>query len=121
MTVFVLHPVKDDLTAALSFGELKYLHTSYIFPDQLEPRGSWGQGFRTFGLPVSWYAKMEEHARAFEPEKDFLLMVGDHLQLLAFAALLAAWNEVFAVLRYDRDSGQYLPIDVCTAEINGHA
>jgi hypothetical protein len=114
VTVFVLHPVKDDLTPALHFGRLKFLHTGYLFPDQLDNAAdaSGSPRFFTYAPPADWRAKMEAHAAAFDPRCDYLLMVGDHLQLLAFTALLAVRHPWFTALRYSRESNGYLPVRI---------
>lgn len=116
MTVFVLHPVKDDLTPALLFGRLKFLYTGYLYPDQLDTAPAAAR-FHAYAPPADWRASMLAHAAAFDPERDYLLMAGDHLQLLAFAAMLAAQYPAFVTLRYDRESKGYLPVEISTAEI----
>lgn len=117
MTVFAVHPVKDDLSPALHFGALRYIRTGYqrggyIYPDELRAPG--GEGC-VFALPADWLDTARAAAAEFDPEADCLLMAGDHLQLLAFTALLIQRHGAFTALRFSREHRGYLPVKISGA------
>lgn len=101
--IYMVHPTKhDDITPALRFGEPRYVNTGYLYPDEIEVED----------LPPKVTQNMEACADAFRPEQDFLVILGDHLQLIAFSAMLAVRHPWFRVLRYDRIESAYWPIRV---------
>lgn len=105
MSVFVVHPLgnKDiNMTAALEYGEAVFVNTRYVYPDELEGEDN--------DLPVSVYDKMLRAVDKFDPEADFLLIAGDHLQLLAMALLLGSRWGRFRALRFDRQAQGYVPV-----------
>lgn len=107
-TVFVVNPTNDDVSAAKKFGDLYHINHRYIFPDDLDPQQT---GVKM--VPKSFIHNMREAVRGFNPACDYLLIVGDHLQLIAFVAQLVAEYYTmsgFAVLRYDRETGEYIPV-----------
>lgn len=101
--VFFVHPVKpekNDIRGALDFGrDATFINTDYIFADQITDR-----------LPMVVDKVMDDAAERFDPERDCLAIVGDHLQLIAFAAKLGARYPTFRVLRWDRDQRGYVPV-----------
>lgn len=106
MTVWVVHEVRDDLSPAASFGQLRYINHRYINGDELEQSGSdW-----TLTLPAAFDRHIRDAALEFKASTDYLLIAGDHLQLLAFMAALLVWNNSVCVLRYDRRLNEYIPI-----------
>lgn len=108
MTVWAMHPVKDDLSAALPYGELRFITKGYVHGDELEKVGDveW--------LPRPALDKLRDAAREFSPTTDWLLIVGDHLQLVQFVALLSQNYSEFGVLRYDRQAEGYLAVEIVT-------
>lgn len=104
MTVFAAHEVRDDISPAYKFGEIRYVNKFYIHGDELERQG--GDNL----IPPGYRANIERAVADFEPETDYVLIAGDHLQLLAFTALLAGYNHWFRVLRYDRQLNDYIPV-----------
>lgn len=100
--IFSVHPVKDDLSSALQYGPLTYINERYVYGDEIDQQN----------IPSAVAQKLEQAAAAFDPQTDFLLIVGDHLQLIQFSAMLASYQSWFRVLRYDRQAQGYLPIKV---------
>lgn len=103
--IYVVHPIRDrsvDITPALRWGEVRYINKGYLFADDLDDDE----------LPPEMMDNLERVASLFNPRQDFLLIVGDHAQLVLFAALLAARHPYFRVLRYDRQAQAYYPIRI---------
>jgi hypothetical protein len=109
MTVFAVHEVLDDLSAAHKFGEIRYVNRYYIHGDELE-RGLLSPDSGDWTIPNGYRVNMERAVAEFNPEADYLLIAGDHLQLLALAAMLTARHSTFMVLRYDRKIKDYIPV-----------
>lgn len=102
MTVFCVHQNNDDISDALRYGELRYVNARYVYPDEVD-------GER---LPPAFVDNMRRAADEFDPATDFLLIQGDHLQLLAFAAELMYRHAYYKVLRYDRQEKAYYPVRI---------
>lgn len=112
MTVFVVHPVRDDISKALRFGSFAFITGGYVYGDllELDPGESWST-IQDWRLPASFRDSLRHAAiHAFNPAADYLLIAGDHLQLLAFTAYLSCNYESFMVLRYDRKLDDYIPV-----------
>lgn len=103
MTVYAVNPTRDDISSAYSYGPVKFINPRYIYGDEIEDSGL---------LPERFRKAMHASANQFDPDRDYLLIVGDHLQFLAFAAMLANRHPYFMVLRYDRNERAYIPIRV---------
>lgn len=104
MTVWVVHPISWPLDAALQYGAVRYINGRYIHGDELSP---------VIGkLPIGHMTNMENAADAFSRAADYLLIAGDHLQLVQMAALLAKRHSEFRVLRYDRIAQGYFPATI---------
>ncbi len=127
MTVFIVHELdnkalRDNLEPARKFGEFRYVNRYYIHGDELEvssyiiPHAAlidipeFVEHRRDYTIPMLYYTNMRLAAEAFDPAVDFLLIVGDHLQIIALSAILAARYESFMVLRYDRKISDYVPV-----------
>lgn len=104
MTVWVVHPVKDDLSAALCYGDIRYVNSRYVTADELTADGQIPNGLRS---------SLFRAARDFGDD-DYLLLVGDHLQLVQFASMLSAEVGEFSVLRYDRQAKGYFAVKITT-------
>lgn len=103
MSVVIVHPIKDvDLSPALVYGELRPVNARYVYADELD-------GDR---IPETFMVRMVQAANSFRPDKDYLLIGGDHLQLVAMASLLASRHPNFRVLRYDRKAQGYVSVTV---------
>lgn len=106
MTVWVVHPVTQDISAAAQYGEIKYITDRYVYPDELEKRDTdeW--------LPTLVLEKLRWTALHFDdPGRHYLLIVGDQL-LLAQAIAYLARSGSFDVLRYDREAKGYYPVRI---------
>jgi hypothetical protein len=110
MTIWCVHPVKDDLTPALAYGPIKYVNTRYIWPDDLESDCVDGSG--PLVPPQTAVESYQKAALEFDPAADYLVIAGDHLQLVMFVGELACRHGRFKVLRYDRLAVGYLPVEV---------
>lgn len=105
MTVFVVHPITDkstDISMAVVFGELKFINSRYVYPDELDGNL----------LPTPVVQKMLRVVDEFDPDHDYLLIAGDHLQLLAMTGYLTGRWGRFKVLRYDRQAGGYFAVEI---------
>lgn len=108
MTVWAVNPTRDDVSSAQRYGDIKYANHKYVYPDEI---GDDDQ------RPPSWAKDgIEKAADAFRPDADYLLIIGDHLQLVALSAALAIRYGRFRVLRYVPAEKAYIPvlIDVVT-------
>lgn len=115
MSVFVVHPLGDkslDITEALSFGDVQYINTRYIYVDELEDGNI---------IPQSVTNRMLKAVDKFDCDHDYLLIAGDHLQLMAMSALLSARWGWFRVLRYDRQAKGYVPVVISSEEVENGA
>lgn len=103
-TVFLMHPVApnvNDVSGALEYGDRScYVTSDYVFPDQIENEQ----------MPAGVVQLMQDAADRFDPDTDCLVIVGDHLQLVAFSGLLMQRHGRFRALRWDRDARGYLPV-----------
>lgn len=99
--VFAVHTViQQDLTPAETFGKLVYINRRYVYTDEISDDG----------LPREHMNHLIEAVRSFRPDRDYLLIAGDHLQIVAMSALLARAYKQFRVLRFDREIGGYVPV-----------
>lgn len=105
MTVFVVNRTNDDISAALKWGDVRYVNHRYINGDEL------ADGNR---IPVEFEENMSKAAQEFKCGQDYLLICGDHLQLLAFASMLAQDCPYYRVLRWDRREQAYYPVEIGT-------
>ena len=109
MSVFVVHPINDkgvDISAAKVYGELSFINPRYIYIDELSDGD----------LPTDYRSKMMKVVDQWDPEEDYLLIAGDHLQIIAMSALLAARWGVFMALRYDRQAKGYAVANIETRD-----
>lgn len=99
--VWVVHRVVENLKPAKNFGELVFINHRYVYVDEI---GNNDQ------LPPNFWNPLAEAARDFNPKTDYLLIVGDHLQIIILSAMLARVHKRFQVLRYDRQAAGYFPV-----------
>lgn len=104
MTVWVVHPVKEDLSAAKQYGEIRYITGGYVHQDELV------DGL----LPLAMRERFLDMSLVFNRDTDYLLIVGDHLQIVQATVFLAVRfsGRTFKVLRYDREAKGYYPVSV---------
>lgn len=99
--VFVVHPTpQNDLKPAENFGELEYINRRYVYGDEID------EGM----LPSDVADRLVDAVRRFRPDLDYLLIAGDHLQIVTIAAYLARAHKRYQVLRFDREAGGYIPV-----------
>jgi len=101
-TVWAVNPTNDDISDAERYGEIRYVSAKYLFADEIDDER----------IPSPTDYSIDEAARRFNSERDYLLIVGDHLQLVAMAAKLSRYHSKFRVLRYDRKERAYFPVVV---------
>lgn len=109
MTVWAVNLTADDTSAALQYGDIKHINLRYVYGDEIENER----------MPREVYDALQRVAVTFNRRTDYLLIVGDHMQLVAFAALLGRWQTevdleispgaMFRVLRWDRKAEGYIP------------
>lgn len=106
MTVFVVNSSHDlNLTSAERFGAIRYVNHKYIYGDEIGDDGS---------LPAAFVDNMRRCADEFDADSDYLLIAGDHLQLVAFTAELSIIFPWFRVLRWDRIEQAYFGVKIKT-------
>lgn len=115
MTVFIVNrPTsgRPDVSTAATWGDLYFINQRYIYADEIDD---------DHRPPLSHIQSMLRAAERFNPETDHMLIAGDHLQIVLFAAMLGARHDKFSVLRYDRKAEGYIPVmvepDVCGVQI----
>ncbi len=109
MTVLIVHEFDNpalfkSIEPAKAFGEIRYANKFYIHGDELEREGNDNL------IPTGYRVNMERVAEKFDPDRDFLLIAGDHLQLLALTAILIGRHGYLTVLRWDRKISEYIPV-----------
>lgn len=111
MTVFVVHPVSDNITPATMFGGISYVNSSYVHADELRRVNDDNL------IPIDYRINMEWVALGFDPDRDFMLIAGDHLQLLALTAILIGRYGYLTVLRWDRKILEYIPVRISSGVV----
>ena len=103
MAVLAPHPVKNiDLAPAKEWGRLVFANPGrYVFADELGPDDT---------IPNGVAESLRLAASRFDPRTDFLLLVGDHVQLTFLACLISGMHGEFRVLRYDRIAKGYFAV-----------
>lgn len=101
MTVFVIQQDdKKNLRAASRFGEIKYIFTRGVFPDDQQERAK----------------EMVRIARKvlsdFNPTTDYVVPIGDPVSITIVAALLSELHEVIPVLKWDGEFEAYYPVTI---------
>lgn len=99
--VYVVHPTDNNISAASQYGPVCYITHRYVYGDEIDAANL---------MPIDFVQRLEKAAEEFNPEEDYFCLVGDHLQIVAFTAMLAARYDSFRVLRYDREAAGYLEV-----------
>lgn len=103
MTVWVVsHAKNNDLSKAEIYGPKRFVNVRYVYPDDLV--GDQNRISDEF-MPAIYRAVAE-----FNPSRDYVLIVGDNLQLLQFTSLIAKYHGSYRVLRYSREPEGYFPV-----------
>ena len=112
MTVFVAQfnggRDKNNIGDAKRFGDIEIINAFYVHGDELiegTPPGAWV-------VPPVADGPLWRAAKRFNPNADYLLLAGDHLQMVLFTAKLATLHPWFNVLRWDRQIRAYLPVRI---------
>lgn len=101
--VFVVHPVREDLSAALRYGIIRYVNKSFLYPDQLGgPKGD--------ELPPNIITALNDASSLFDVDRDHLMMIGDYVQMVTMAVMIAGKCLSYRVLRYDRQAEGYISV-----------
>lgn len=104
MTVWMVHPDKKlDLSQALIYGDIQYINGRYVYADELDENNN---------LPKASINAILKAVDQFDYDQDYLLIAGDHLQLIAMAAMLQERWGFFRVLRYDREAKGYVSVNI---------
>lgn len=107
-TVWSINPTDDDLSSIANIGEVRYVNSRYIYGDEISDDRE---------LPHNFVRHIREAAQKFNPQLDYLLINGDHLQLVALSAELGEMYGAFQVLRWDRRERVYIAAWIRTSLI----
>jgi len=103
--VWMIHPVANiNITDARRFGTICYVSPQgdYLFGDEVED----------LAIPEFKRREMQFCVDEWNPDNDFLLLAGDHAQLIILGAMLAKRYSRFYMLRFDRNTRGYFPLRV---------
>jgi hypothetical protein len=100
MTVFAVNMTHDDTTPALQYGDIRFINVRYIYGDEIDNER----------MPGANTEMLKQAADEFNPAHDYVLLVGDWLQLAHFLKLLGARHTNVHVLRWDKKAEGYLPV-----------
>jgi hypothetical protein len=103
--VYVPHPVKNDISAAKLWGSLVFINKGYVYPDAIDDI--------TDSIASEVFDNLAKAANSFTPS-DYLLIAGDHLQIVQFSALLGARFPSFWALRYLPHVSAYMSVRIHT-------
>lgn len=100
--VWVPHPVKHDLSAALPYGSIHYINSRYIYSDEVD---------NDHHIPKEFHRAMRNAADEYNPDDDFLLLTGDYLQFTQLAVMIMSRHQRLRVLRYDQQAEGYVVVE----------
>lgn len=104
MTVFAVHPDRNghDLSPVLQYGDIRYVNSRYVYGDEIE----------NCRLPYAFDDALDAAACDFDPDQDFLLIMGDTVQLVAFVFKLTVAHDGrhIRALRWDKKAAGYLVV-----------
>lgn len=102
MTVWAVNIDKHDTSAAAVWGDIRHINTRYVYGDEIENER----------MPNDTLDALRRAAWEFDPQRDFVLICGDHLQLVAFVHAIASCRPGVKVhfLRYDKKVAGYIPV-----------
>lgn len=95
--VYVLQDTDHNLSHATQYGE-------FVFVNKTD--------YPTWNHDVTddFINNMSKVLSAYNSEDDYLLMIGDPISIGLAFVLLSQRHEVLRLLKWDRQSGKYLPI-----------
>jgi len=101
--VWVVHPVHGvDISAASEWGTVRYINARYVYPDELDDSNN---------IPKDFADRIECAAGEFS-DGDSIVMIGDHVQVVMLIYKLASRGKSFPLLRFDRQVGGYVPVQI---------
>jgi len=100
MTVFAVNMTHDDTTPALQYGDIRYINVRYVYGDEISNER----------LPPANMEALAQAADEFNPMRDYVLLIGDWLQLAQFLLMLGARYPGVRVLRWDKKAEGYLSV-----------
>jgi len=114
MTVFVVNPIRgEDISPALKWGEFRFVNSHYVYGDELWPILTAAvDSPPQWTIPPRHMANLQAAAKTYDPDQDYVLIGGDHLQLVALVALIACRHDTVRILRYDKKISDYIPVRV---------
>src|SRR5882724_6315280 len=104
-TVYIVCPFSThnvDLKPVEAYGKLEIINSRFVYSDEITNER----------LPHEFIAKLDKAATEFDPSQDFLVLGGDHVQFVYFAAVLGSNYGQFKVLRWDRPAQGYTPVNI---------
>lgn len=100
--VWAVNLTNDDKSKAEQFGEIRHINLRYVYGDEIVDER----------VPDDVHDKLRLAAHDFDPATDYVLIVGDHLQLVQFVAALGNLYVSFRALRYDKKAEGYIPVRI---------
>lgn len=104
VTVFAAHPLNKagvNIADAERFGQIEYVNQRYIYGDEIT---------NNHQLPHAFVDAMCKAMKRFKPTEDYLLMAGDHVQIMTMCAILGIAHSSFSILRWDNGAQAYMPV-----------
>lgn len=89
-----------DVEDAKRFGSLRVIFRKELYPDEVDD------------LMESITTRAEDALAEFDPDADYLCLIGSPIYTALCAFLIGRQHASFRALRYDRLERRYYPIDV---------
>lgn len=99
-TVYLVCPLSTpdvDMKPIEAYGKLEIINSRFIYSDEIEDEF----------LPNAFQDKIYDAVNNFKPNDDYIVLGGDHVQFVLFAAALGAAYGRFKILRWDRQARGY--------------
>lgn len=100
--VWIVFPVARNIETARKFGSVQY-----AFENTIKVRGRRRIHIQDLGARLN-----KNLVQRFDPDKDYLLLVGSTLLLIMATAALIEEYEHVKVLHYDNRAQEYVPINL---------
>lgn len=112
MTILVVHPIRqEDTSPARKWGEFKYINDRYTYGDELWPILTAAvDSAPQWTLPPVVSSRIAAAAKAYDPDRDYVLIGGDHLQLMFLVVQITHYHGQLKVLRFDKKIADYIPV-----------
>lgn len=103
-TVYLVCPLSTpnvNMKPIEAYGKLEIINSRFIYSDEIINER----------LPTEFTNKLNKAVTVFNYDRDYLVLGGDHVQFVYFAASLGSnYGQSFRVLRWDRPARGYTPI-----------